>query len=159
MDMEFKGFKAKKRNVSVPRVRWWNLTRENATRLSDRIKSEASWKVTEDSDAIREGMAQCIRRSAKEFLGISRRGGGRKSEVWWQNEEVRERVKDKQNAYAALSNSTSEEEKEVMEATYKAAKKLAKNNAFERLYRKLGTREGEKDVFKLARLRERRQGT
>ena len=91
MDMEFKGFKAKKRNVSVPRVRWWNLTRENATKLSNRIKSEASWKVTEDSDAIREGMAQCIRRSAKEVLGISRRGGGRKSEVWWQNEEVRER--------------------------------------------------------------------
>jgi len=42
MDMGIKSFKAKKRNVGVSRVRWWNLTRENATKLSKRIKSEAS---------------------------------------------------------------------------------------------------------------------
>jgi len=54
---------------------------------------------------------------------------------------VEERVKEKQNAYAGLSNCTSEEDKEVREATYKAAKKLAKkaisiakNNACEKLY-------------------------
>ena len=64
------------------------------------------------------------------------------------------------NAYAALSNGTSEEEKEVREAIYKAAKKLvkkavtiAKNKAHERLYKQLETKEGEKDVFKLARAR------
>ena len=41
----------------------------------------------------------------------------------------------------------------------KKAVTIAKNNAYERLYQKLGTREGNKDVFKLARLREKRQGT
>jgi len=108
-------------------------------------------------------MAQCIRRLAKEFLGIPRGGGGRKSEAWWWNEEERDRIEEKQNAYVAISNSTLEEEKDVREATYKAANKLAKkavtivkNNAYERLYRKLGTREGEKDVFKLARLKEKK---
>jgi len=62
-----------------------------------------------------------------------------------------------------LSSCTSEEEKGVWEATYKAAKKLAKkavaitkNNAYERLYQKLETKEGEKDVFKLVRARERK---
>ena len=57
-----------------------------------------------------DGMANCIRRSAKEVLGFSRGGGGR-SGAWWWSEEVREKVTEKQKAYAALSNCTSEEEK------------------------------------------------
>ena len=64
---------------------------------------------------------------------------------------------------AALSNCTSYEEKEVRVAMYMAAKKLAnkavtiaKNNAYDRLYQKLETKEGEKDVFKLARAREKK---
>ena len=63
---------------------------------------------------------------------------------------MREKVKEKQKAYAALSNFTSEEEEGVREIAYKVAKKLAKkvvaivkNDAYERLYRKLETREGE----------------
>jgi len=51
----------------------------------------------------------------------------------------------------------------VREATYKAAKKLAKkavtiakNNAYEMLYHKLETKEGEKDMFKLARASEKK---
>ena len=33
---------------------------------------------------------------------------------------------------------------------------LAKNNAYERLYQRLNSKEGENEVFKLARARERR---
>jgi len=109
------------------------------------------------------GMGQCIWRSAKEVLGVSRGGGGRKSGTWWWNEEVREKVKEKQKAYIALSSCTLKEEKGVREATYKVTKKLvkkavtvAKNNAYERLYQKLETKEGEKDVFKLARAKEKK---
>jgi len=76
---------------------------------------------------------------------------------------VREKVKEKQKAYAALSSCTLEEEKGVREAMYKDAKKvakkvvaMAKNKTYERLYQKLETKEGEKDVFKLARARERK---
>ena len=86
-------------------------------------------------------MAQCIRRSAKETSGISNGGGARKSRARWWDDEVKERVKGKQKAYAALNNSTSDEDKEVREAMYKAAKNLVKevvtiekNNAYERLY-------------------------
>ena len=50
----------------------------------------------------------------------------------------------------------------MREATYKVAKKLtkkavsvAKNNAYERLYQKLETKEGEKDEFKLTRARKK----
>ena len=34
------------------RVKWWNLTKENAVRLAEKIKSEASWEVTEDADCL-----------------------------------------------------------------------------------------------------------
>ena len=75
---------------------------------------------------------------------------------------MKERVKEKHKAYADLYNCTLEEEKEVKEAMYKAPKKLAKkaitiakNNVFERLYEKMETKEGEKDVFKLARPKEK----
>ena len=59
-------------------------------------------------------------------------------------------------------NSRTGEEKEFNKGRYKAANKAAKKavvvakcGAYDRLYRKLETKEGEKEVFKLARARER----
>ena len=110
-----------------------------------------------------DGMAQCIHRPAEEVLRVSRGSGGRKNRAWWWNEEVRDKVKEKQKACAAFSICTSEEEKGVMEVTYKVTKKIAKkgvtipkNNAYERLYQRLETQEGEKDVCRLARTREKK---
>ena len=103
------------------------------------------------------------KRQAKEVLGVSRGGGGRRSGAWWWNEDVREKIKEKQKAYAAFSCCTSEEEKGAREVAYKVAKKLAKkavaiakNDAYKRVYQKLETKEGEKDVFKLAKAREKK---
>jgi len=66
MNLGIKGLKLKKRSVTAARVRPWNLTQENSFKLSEKIKSEASWKFIEDADAMWEGMTQCIRKSAKE---------------------------------------------------------------------------------------------
>jgi len=60
-------------------------------------------------------------------------------------------------------NSGTDEEREIRRVRYKAAKKvakkavvIAKNLAFDRLYHRLETKEGKKEVFKLARGRERK---
>jgi len=60
-------------------------------------------------------------------------------------------------------NSEMDEEKEISRVRYKVAKKVAKKAiavaksiTFDRLYQKLETKEGKKEVFKLARARERR---
>ena len=107
-------------------------------------------------------MADCIRKSAKEILGASRRGGNRMKGAWWWNEGFKEKVKEKKDAYDAFMNCRTNEEKEFSRGRYRGAKKVAKKavtvakcGAYDRLYRKLETKEGEKEVFKLAKARER----
>jgi len=34
----------KKRSVGEPRVKWWNLTKENTMKLAERIKEEGAWR-------------------------------------------------------------------------------------------------------------------
>jgi len=108
-------------------------------------------------------MAKCIRRSTREILGDSREGSGRMKEAWWWSEEVKGKVKAKQEKYKALIDSKTEEEKDVNRVQYRIAKKdakkavaVAKNNAYEKLYQRLNSKKGENEVFKLARVRERR---
>ena len=108
-------------------------------------------------------MADCIRRSAREVLGVSREGSGRMKRAWWWSEEVREKVKLKQEKFKALIKSRTEEEVEFTKVQYKNAKNeakkavaVAKNNAYERLFHRLSAKGGENEVFKLARARERR---
>jgi len=107
-------------------------------------------------------MAECIQTSAREVLGVSREGSGRMKGAWWWSEEVKGKVKAKQEKYKALIGSRMEEKKEVNRGQYRIAKKeakkvvaIAKNNAYERLYQRLNSKEGENKVFKLARARER----
>jgi len=82
--------------------------------------------------------------------------------TWWWGEEVKEKVKEKQEKYKAILGSKTYEEKEVNRIQYRIAKKqakkavvVAKNNAYERLYQRLSSKEGENGVFRLARARER----
>jgi len=103
-----------------------------------------------------EAMVDCIRKSAKKILGTYRKGGNKMKGAWWWNEEVKDKVKEKKEAYAAFVNSEIDEEKEISRGRYKAAKKVAnkvvaaaKSRAYDKLYRKLETKEGEKEVFKI----------
>ena len=161
MDVAIKRTKVRKRLAGEPKVRWWNLTTENAVKLSEKIMADGDWRRLEDVDKMWEALAGCIRESAKDVLGVSRGGGSRLERAWWWTNEVKEKVEVKQDAYAALNECSTEEEREILMSKYKDAIKvgkkavaLAKINAFERLYQKLETKEGEKAIFKLARARE-----
>jgi len=37
MDLMIKSFKGKKRSEGVARIRWWNVTRESATELTEKM--------------------------------------------------------------------------------------------------------------------------
>jgi len=86
-------------------------------------------------------MAECIQRSAKEVLGVSKGGSGKTEGAWWWSEEVKEKVKPKQEKYEALMGDRKDEEKEANKVQYRLAKRevkkavaVAKTNAYERLY-------------------------
>ena len=83
--------------------------------------------------------------------------------AWWWSKEVKGKVKAKQEKYKDLMASRTEEEVEFNKVQYKTAKMeakkvvaIAKNQAYESLYQKLNSKEGENEVFKLARAREKR---
>jgi len=131
-------------------------------KLLERIIKEGTWRQVEDADTMWDTMAECIQRSTKEILGTSRRCGSKMKAFCWWNEDVKEKVKEKKRCMHCFRNGMNEE-KEISRVRYKAAKKLAKKAvavaksiAYDRLYQKLEMKKGEKEVFKLAKARERR---
>jgi len=91
-------------------VRCWNLKGEKALKLSEKIKSEGKWRLDGDSNRIWEDMTNCIRRSAREVLGVSREGAGRMQGAWWWSEEVKGKVKVKQEKFKTLMERRTEDE-------------------------------------------------
>jgi len=73
----------RKRTVKVFRIKWWNLTGEDVTKLCENIKIEGTWRLERDIDKIWVEMADYIQMSAMEVLGVSRGGSGRMKGAWW----------------------------------------------------------------------------
>jgi len=52
MDVKLKCLKWKRSCFGDPRVKWWNLTKENTRKLAKRITKEGNWKQAEDANTI-----------------------------------------------------------------------------------------------------------
>ncbi|XP_076933607.1 uncharacterized protein LOC143599578 [Bidens hawaiensis] len=82
-------------------------------------------------------------------------------ELWWWNEIVQDKIRDKQGSFRELMRCTNEEERLGLRESYKNAKREvkkavseAKNNAYKRIYECLETKGGEHYMFKIAKARE-----
>ena len=64
-----------------------------------------------------EEMTESIRRLGREVLGVFKRGSGRMRGAWWWSEEVKVKVKAKQEKYKALPGSRIDEEKGPVECS------------------------------------------
>ena len=79
-------------------------------------------------------------------------------ETWWWNQEVQEKLKDKRNAKKAWDTMRDDASKLAYKTARKQAKReveKARNKAYEKLYEKLETKEGENELFKIAKQRNR----
>ncbi|GKD38477.1 retrovirus-related pol polyprotein LINE-1 [Tanacetum coccineum] len=122
-----------------------------------------------NADQMWNTLASVIRDVAKESLGVaseSARTHSTHRESWWFGEEVQTKVATKQSRFKELlaCNDGNQEDIDLAKERYKVAKKeakiavaQAKDKAYEDLYRKLDSKEGANDIYKIAKARERKR--
>ena len=103
-------------------------------------------------------MAEMLRKTAETVLGVTfgKRKGDK--ETWWWNEEVQKSIKEKKEAKKAWDKIRDENTKKVYKEKKNKAKKavaMAKGRMHDNLYARLETKEGEKELYRLARQRNR----
>ncbi|KAK3574354.1 hypothetical protein QTP86_005145 [Hemibagrus guttatus] len=101
---------------------------------------------------------EVIRETGRKVLGVS--SGRRKEdkETWWWNEEVQDSIQRKRLAKKKWDmDRTEENRQEYKESQHRVKREVskAKLKAYDELYTRLDTREGEKDLYRLARQRDR----
>ncbi|KAK3509954.1 hypothetical protein QTP70_023778 [Hemibagrus guttatus] len=96
--------------------------------------------------------------TGRKVLGVS--SGRRKEdkETWWWNEEVQDSIQRKRLAKKKWDMDRTEENRQEykeLQRRVKSEVSKAKQKAYDELYTRLDTREGEKDLYRLARQRDR----
>ncbi|KAK3562197.1 hypothetical protein QTP86_030194 [Hemibagrus guttatus] len=105
-----------------------------------------------------ETTAEVIREIGRKLLDVS--SGRRKEdkETWWWNEEVQDSIQGKRLAKKKWDMDRTEENRQEYKELQRRVKRevsKAKQKAYDELYTRLDTREGEKDLYRLARQRDR----
>ncbi|GKF74031.1 hypothetical protein Tco_0220363 [Tanacetum coccineum] len=123
------------------------------------------------SDAVQmwNTLAHCIKDATKDSLGVSTESSKTHSihrESWWFGEEVQTKIMAKQARFKEilLCREGNQEDRALAKERYKAAKREAKiavapskDKAYEDLYKKLDSKEGANDIYRIAKARERRR--
>jgi hypothetical protein len=101
----------------------------------------------------------CIRKVVSEEFRVTKGGKRETKETWWWNEKVQNVIKEKKECFRHLHLDRSVDNVE----RYKVAKKTAKQAVSEvrgqmhdRLYQRLGTKGGKKDIYRMTKSRERK---
>ena len=101
----------------------------------------------------------CIRKIASEEFGLSQGNRREVKDTWWWNEDVQKAIKEKKDCYKRLHHDKCAENIEKYRIAKKSAKRAvsrARGQAFDNLYQRLDTKQGEKDIYRMAKIRERK---
>jgi hypothetical protein len=143
----------------VARTKWWKLKGEAAQAFKERVFKEGPWEEGGDANSMWMRMATCIRKIASEEFGVTRGSRRDAKDTWWWNVEVQKAIKEKKDCFRRLHLDRSATNMEIYKGAKKAAKRAvseARGRAYEDLYQRLNTKEGERDIYKMAKTRERK---
>ncbi|KAK3569591.1 hypothetical protein QTP86_002168 [Hemibagrus guttatus] len=146
-----------KRSKIEKKTKWWKLKKEECCEeFRQKLRQALGGQVVLPDDW--ETTAEVIRETGRKVLGVS--SGRRKEdkETWWWNEEVQDSIQRKRLAKEKWDMDRTEENRQEYKELQRRVKRevsKAKKKAYEELYTRLDTREGEKDLYRLARQRDR----
>ena len=140
-----------------PKIRWCKL---KETRCQEAFRQEVT-RILGGKDGLPDEWDKTVEmlgKTAEIVLGVTfgKRKGDR--ETWWWNEEVQKSIKEKKEAKKAWDKIRDENTKKIYKEKKSKAKKavaMAKGRAYNDLYARLETKEGEKELYRLARQRNR----
>ncbi|XP_071681458.1 uncharacterized protein [Lolium perenne] len=104
-------------------------------------------------------MATCLRKVAVDEFGVTKGSRREAKDTWWWNDEVQKVIREKKDCFRCLYLDRSAANMEKYKVAKKAAKRAvseARGRAYEDLYQRLNTKEGERDIYKMAKFRERK---
>ncbi|KAK3552015.1 hypothetical protein QTP70_031597, partial [Hemibagrus guttatus] len=132
------------------------VTYKSGGRRTQKLRQALGGQVVLPDDW--ETTAEVIRETGRKVLGVS--SGRRKEdkEIWWWNEEVQDSIQRKRLAKKKWDMDRTEENRQEYKELQRRVKRevsKAKQKAYDELYTRLDTREGEKDLYRLARQRDR----
>jgi len=159
MDVRVKRRAKRGGRSGAPRIKWWHLKGDKQRIFQHKILEGGFRQPHGRANDMWERMAHEIKKVAKETLGESRGFGPRGKESWWWNDSVQSKVWIKRDCFKDWSKCKNAETWDKYKIARKEAKKAvseARTQAFEGLYQSLGTKEGEKSIYKLAKGRERK---
>ncbi|XP_065675781.1 uncharacterized protein LOC136091988 [Hydra vulgaris] len=139
--------KKKKRVRAEPKIRWWKLKDEDrCVKFRDEMRQALGDGVLDTWDET----SNTVRYVARKILGVTSRQKKKDKETWWWNEEVQESLRGKR---LAKKNWHFQQDKESRQKYKQMCGKTKRAVAKDNLYEKLNTKEGEKNLYRLARQR------
>ncbi|KAK3571166.1 hypothetical protein QTP86_003662 [Hemibagrus guttatus] len=146
-----------KRSEIEKKTKWWKLEKEECCEeFRQKLRQTLGGQVLLPDDW--ETTAEVIRETGRKVLGVSSGRRKENKETWWWNEEVQDSVQRKRLAKKKWDmDRTEENRQEYKELQHRVKREVskAKQKAYDELYTRLDTREGEKDLYRLARQRDR----
>ncbi|PWZ04046.1 DNA mismatch repair protein MSH5 [Zea mays] len=143
----------------VTRTKWWKLKGDVAQTFKERDIEEGPWAEEGDTNIMWRKMATCIRKIASEEFGLSQGNRRKVKDTWWWNEDVQKAIKEKIDCYKRLHHDKCADKIEKYRIAKKSAKRAvsrARGQAYDDLYQRLNTKQGEKDIYRMAKIRERK---
>jgi len=156
--INFTGKSTNRRAAAVPKIRWWKLKDKEQCKEFITEATKCLTKRQEDLSDSWENVSQDIRDIAKQSLGMTSGKNKPGKETWWWNEDVQKAVKAKKQAKKAKDQESTEENADLYKQRKREAKKAvatAKAEAYKKLYEDLDTTEGQKQVLRMAKKKDR----